>query len=267
MYIQGAGILDGVRRSREARRARDAQQPHASTTTSGTSGSRQVTFGFDPWELYLMQTGRIAEAEALMSGLRDRNRSLFQSPGPDEDDDNNEAWDTLLTTLTPDPQPPSAGSSFASATATSQNSTRSASSNRLPASTHDCGGVCEICARARASSASAYPRLILRPDFGREPSRLGDSGFSGDGPRAAVSYTFSERRRHWRQMRDFAREIRSDSVERYTERIIDELNRIERRGGIIPDGTPLSWRPPLATEEDRLDGFEDDEDDYGELIV
>ncbi|CAI4215346.1 unnamed protein product [Parascedosporium putredinis] len=165
----GAGILDGVRRPREARRARDAQQPHASTTTSGTSGSRQVTFGFDPWEF----------------------------PGPDEDDDNNEAWDTLLTTLTPDPQPPSAG-------------------------------VVRL----------GIPRLILRPDFGREPSRLADSGFSGDGPRAAVSYTFSERRRHWRQMRDFAREIRSDSVERYTERIIDELNRIERRGGIIPDGTP-----------------------------
>ncbi|RSL48096.1 hypothetical protein CEP53_009665 [Fusarium sp. AF-6] len=41
-----------------------------------------------------------------LDGLGDRDRSL--SP---------EVWDTLLTTLTPDPQPPSAGSSFASTVA------------------------------------------------------------------------------------------------------------------------------------------------------
>ncbi|CAM1500561.1 Fc.00g097230.m01.CDS01 [Cosmosporella sp. VM-42] len=41
-----------------------------------------------------------------INGLGDRDRSL--SP---------EVWDTLLTTLTPDPQPPSAGSSFASTVA------------------------------------------------------------------------------------------------------------------------------------------------------
>ncbi|PNY27546.1 Uncharacterized protein TCAP_02538 [Tolypocladium capitatum] len=41
-----------------------------------------------------------------LDGLGDRERSL--SP---------EVWDTLLSTLTPDPQPPSAGSSFASAAA------------------------------------------------------------------------------------------------------------------------------------------------------
>jgi len=42
-------------------------------------------------------------------GLGDRDRSL--SPEGDG------AWDTLLSTLTPDPQPPSVGSSFASASA------------------------------------------------------------------------------------------------------------------------------------------------------
>jgi len=42
----------------------------------------------------------------VLDGLGDRDRSL--SP---------EMWDTLLSTLTPDPQPPSAGSSFASVTA------------------------------------------------------------------------------------------------------------------------------------------------------
>jgi hypothetical protein len=42
-------------------------------------------------------------------GLGDRDRSL--SPEGDN------VWETLLTTLTPDPQPPSVGSSFASASA------------------------------------------------------------------------------------------------------------------------------------------------------
>ena len=45
----------------------------------------------------------------LPDGLGDRNRSL--SPEGDN------VWDTLLSTLTPDPQPPSVGSSFASASA------------------------------------------------------------------------------------------------------------------------------------------------------
>lgn len=45
-----------------------------------------------------------------MDGLGDRDRSL--SP------ENGAAWDTLLTSITPDPQAPSAGSSFASASAT-----------------------------------------------------------------------------------------------------------------------------------------------------
>lgn len=54
-----------------------------------------------------------------MDGLGDRDRSLSPEGGS--------AWDTLLTSITPDPQPPSAGSSFASlsaaaAAATSSNS-------------------------------------------------------------------------------------------------------------------------------------------------
>lgn len=44
-----------------------------------------------------------------VGGLGDRNRSL--SPEGDH------VWDTLLSTVTPDPQPPSVGSSFASASA------------------------------------------------------------------------------------------------------------------------------------------------------
>jgi hypothetical protein len=54
--------------------------------------------------------------------LGDRDRSL--SPEGDN------AWDTLLTTLTPDPQPPSAGSSFASiVSAVASRTTANESSN------------------------------------------------------------------------------------------------------------------------------------------
>lgn len=56
-----------------------------------------------------------------MDGLGDRDRSL--SP------ENDAAWDTLLTTVTPDPQPPSVGSSFASiASAVASRSSGNASS-------------------------------------------------------------------------------------------------------------------------------------------
>ncbi|RFU77238.1 hypothetical protein TARUN_5019 [Trichoderma arundinaceum] len=53
-----------------------------------------------------LQLGSPIPHPAPVDGLGDRNRSL--SP---------EVWDTLLSTLTPDPQPPSVGSSFASAAA------------------------------------------------------------------------------------------------------------------------------------------------------
>lgn len=48
----------------------------------------------------------IRHARSHLDGLGDRDRSL--SP------DNAATWDTLLTSITPDPQPPSVGSSFAS---------------------------------------------------------------------------------------------------------------------------------------------------------
>ncbi|KAM5352687.1 hypothetical protein ACJ41O_005409 [Fusarium nematophilum] len=56
-----------------------------------------------------------------MDGLGDRDRSL--SP---------EVWDTLLTTLTPDPQPPSAGSSFASTVASQSAGNSSSTSFTAP---------------------------------------------------------------------------------------------------------------------------------------
>ncbi|TVY43327.1 hypothetical protein LSUB1_G001415 [Lachnellula subtilissima] len=56
-----------------------------------------------------MNERRVARQAALLDGLGDRDRSL----SPDGPTD--AAWDTLLSSIPPDPQPPSAGSSFASA--------------------------------------------------------------------------------------------------------------------------------------------------------
>lgn len=56
-----------------------------------------------------------SQAESPVDGLGDRNRSL--SP---EDEG---VWDTLLSSITPDPQPPSVGTSFASNSAPGSGST------------------------------------------------------------------------------------------------------------------------------------------------
>jgi len=63
--------------------------------------------------------GHHATSRSRLDGLGDRNRSL--SPAE---------WDTLLVGITPDPQPPSAGSSFASSSASAVAVSSSASPNR-----------------------------------------------------------------------------------------------------------------------------------------
>lgn len=128
-------------------------------TGFGNATSRDRTWTISPWELYLDGGIRRDEHRAgPIDGLGDRERSL--SP------DTNGTWDTLLTTLTPDPQPPSAGSSFASvtgSTATSQSTAPSAaasepqSRNRESAVHHECG-VCDRCLRRRANLTSMRSR-------------------------------------------------------------------------------------------------------------
>lgn len=56
--------------------------------------------------------------QARLDGLGDRDRSLSPDAGIS-------SWDTLLGTITPDPQPPSAGSSFASSAAAAASSSNS----------------------------------------------------------------------------------------------------------------------------------------------
>ncbi|KAK0107079.1 hypothetical protein ONS95_003788 [Cadophora gregata] len=57
--------------------------------------------------------------QARLDGLGDRDRSMSPEGGA--------AWDTLLTSITPDPQPPSVGSSFASTSAAAAATSSSAS--------------------------------------------------------------------------------------------------------------------------------------------
>ncbi|KAE8453023.1 hypothetical protein EG329_012210 [Mollisiaceae sp. DMI_Dod_QoI] len=68
-----------------------------------------------------MERSRRLIRQARLDGLGDRDRSL--SP------ENGAAWDTLLTSITPDPQPPSAGSSFASSAAAAASSSGSGSAS------------------------------------------------------------------------------------------------------------------------------------------
>lgn len=93
-----------------------------------------------------------------VDGLGDRDRSL--SP---------EGWDTLLTTLTPDPQPPSASSSFVS-TAASQSAVASSntSMSEQPAATDStqeppCESGCE-------NSDTEEPEAPRRPASRPEPA-------------------------------------------------------------------------------------------------
>lgn len=89
-----------------------------------------------------------------INGLGDRDRSL--SP---------EVWDTLLTTLTPDPQPPSAGSSFAS-TAASQSAGVSSSTSLTSPGTREESAVDPACdSGCENSDTEANP--ALRPDHAR----------------------------------------------------------------------------------------------------
>jgi hypothetical protein len=74
-----------------------------------------------------MERSRRLLRQARLDGLGDRDRSLSPEGGA--------AWDTLLTSITPDPQPPSLGSSFASISASAAAATLSSSSAPASAST------------------------------------------------------------------------------------------------------------------------------------
>ncbi|KAL7909165.1 hypothetical protein GGI35DRAFT_480737 [Trichoderma velutinum] len=123
--------------------------------------------------------GRFRQRTHATDGLGDRDRSL--SP---------EVWDTLLSTLTPDPQPPSASSSFASAAVP-----QSAGPSNAPPSAPgppDVDGACESGHEISDDEEDLYSRLPagmrsidqqLRRHFRRRPS-VPDYNLDGapDGP-------------------------------------------------------------------------------------
>lgn len=87
-----------------------------------------------------------------VDGLGDRDRSL--SP---------EVWDTLLTTLTPDPQPPSAGSSFASTVASQSAGASTSTPLTAPDPPHDTS-VDQACESGCEGSDTESPDYE-HPDF------------------------------------------------------------------------------------------------------
>lgn len=89
-----------------------------------------------------------ASSQQGIDGLGDRQRSA----SPDGDDDLGNAWETLLTTLTPDPNLPSAESSFTSNAAT--NSSRAAESGRRSQSSQT---------QQTPSGPTATVHMILEP--------------------------------------------------------------------------------------------------------
>ncbi|KAI0152836.1 hypothetical protein GGR57DRAFT_159840 [Xylariaceae sp. FL1272] len=90
-----------------------------------------------------------------VDGLGDRDRSL----SPDADG----AWDTLQSTLTPDPQPPSVGSSFASTNASAAAS-QSAEATSLNTSITDTEPPCDPVADNDESDADDTPGQMFISD-------------------------------------------------------------------------------------------------------
>lgn len=114
--------LERARRSYMARRTAGSASPGASSEQLERLAYERFGERFSRRRRRLQERASSVERlqEARFDGLGDRDRSL--SPEGDG------VWDTLLTTLTPDPQPPSVGSSFASASA----SVSAAASNSAP---------------------------------------------------------------------------------------------------------------------------------------
>ncbi|KAM3511303.1 hypothetical protein MY11210_005040 [Beauveria gryllotalpidicola] len=94
----------------EATRARTSSPLAAENPSRAEQSARQQRFRMSviQRERLLRARGQPTERGTGVDGLGDRERSI----SPEEE------WDTLFTTLAPDPQPPSANTSFASGTGT-----------------------------------------------------------------------------------------------------------------------------------------------------
>ncbi|KAJ4267606.1 hypothetical protein NW762_003717 [Fusarium torreyae] len=137
-----------------------------------------------------------------VDGLGDRDRSL--SP---------EVWDTLLSTLTPDPQPPSAGSSFASNVASQSAGATSSTSFTAPDPAPETAAdqACESGCEGSDTEGPDYSNSILERirrrreegDVRRVRVRVPDIGLGGllDGGAGRDSGAVSSERSSLRQRR------------------------------------------------------------------
>ncbi|KAI0836704.1 hypothetical protein F5Y06DRAFT_273150 [Hypoxylon sp. FL0890] len=111
------------------------EQPAVGIERDSRENRRQATEAANRRRL---RFGDHSRSVRLVDGLGDRDRSL--SPEGDG------VWDTLQSTLTPDPQPPSVGSSFAStsaSTATSQHPTVPSSRTSITGPSEDVEPPCD----------------------------------------------------------------------------------------------------------------------------
>ncbi|KAI1086942.1 hypothetical protein F5B19DRAFT_477355 [Rostrohypoxylon terebratum] len=160
-------LMNAASRDPVAQSAQSAQP--AQSAQSAQQSPRSSDSSFSPaWAQVGGRHRGVPAPDRHVDGLGDRDRSL----SPDG------LWDNLLTTLTPDPQPPSVGSSFASASAStsaSQNPTAASSRTSVtnPAETVEppCDPVSEEGSGERDTN-----------DVNRLMAELGESGPEGNIP-------------------------------------------------------------------------------------
>ncbi|RLM01223.1 hypothetical protein CFD26_108432 [Aspergillus turcosus] len=143
------------------------------------------------------EANRTMHRDMTVDGLGDRQRSM----SPDEDV-SNDAWETLLTTITPDDNLPSANSSFASASASELNPSASAVSRNPPSSSQTLPSSLDSSAATVRMVLDPYPEYINPCDY--PSSTDSDSASEGDFNQLSLW------RRYRRRMHQMGTSRRSD---------------------------------------------------------
>lgn len=145
------------------------------------------------------EANRTMHHDTTVDGLGDRQRSM--SP---DDDASNDAWETLLTTITPDDNLPSADSSFASASASGLNVSGSAGSRNQGRSFQTLPSSLDSSTATVRMVLDPYPEYINPCDY--PSSTDSDSASEGD------SNQLSLWRRYRRRMHQMSTSRRSDDL-------------------------------------------------------
>ena len=169
-------------------------------------------------------------------GLGDRQRSF----SPDDED-----WETMLTTITPDERVPSAHSSFTTATATSQSSNSMVSSYGTPVTVPSTHAGTEACPAENSDSseenlANVYEESLddaterlLSLERATERHRQATSRLDGYESRLADLARHPTRHAHQARLDEFARGVyqhraRSEELNGHLQRLESELQRLNR---------------------------------------